>query len=294
MPSFVCICTDALSNVAFQNERQRMLASKTNAVEMLLYAMDRHQTVFKVQLQASRSLANMASDPKIQKQIDEKGVQTILSSLNVTFGKSAVNNSLQQQQRQDRNAQQGNDQNSYSPRMNRGQGGAMYDAKKGQFAQQMLVIISYLTADPRKAATFSKLGGWNCLKTIQNSIGVWDENVRATIVGMLNSMSQSPVIIKTFFDRDCEGFDVLFDLCLGTEPYSLFFYQMFSIVTMICCKCGKQDLPRVIVRAFQRKQLAKLMNDALQQSDNERLLDTVPTICAVAVRTKDPEAMRYV
>eukprot|EP01084_Bolivina_argentea_P265575 450217_1 len=104
MPSFVCICTDALSNVAFQNERQRMLASKTNAIEMLLYSMDRHRTVFKVQMEASRLLANMVSDPKIQSQIDDKGVQTLLNSLNNIFG--AVDNALQKQINQDQNSQQ--------------------------------------------------------------------------------------------------------------------------------------------------------------------------------------------
>ena len=150
MPSFVCICTDALSNVAFQNERQRMLASQTNAVEMLLYAMDRHQSIFKVQLQASRSLANMMSDPKIQRQVDDKGVQTILNSLNNVFGQAAVDNSLQQQHQQDQNARNNPQQRgSYAPNpvMQQNQN-AMFDQRKGQFAQQMLTIISYLTTDP--------------------------------------------------------------------------------------------------------------------------------------------------
>lgn len=146
MPSFVCICTDALSNVAFQNERQRMLASQTNAVEMLLYAMERHQSIFKVQLQASRSLANMASDPKIQRQIDDKGVQTILNSLNNVFGQQAVNNSIENQHQKDQNARQGQRQGyGNQPQVNQN---AMFDQKKGQFAQQMLVIISYITTEP--------------------------------------------------------------------------------------------------------------------------------------------------
>ena len=93
MPSFVCICTDALSNVAFQNERQRMLAGKTNAVSMLLYSMERHANIFKVQLQASRSLANMMSDPKIQRQVDDKGMETLLNSLRNVFGNENVMNS---------------------------------------------------------------------------------------------------------------------------------------------------------------------------------------------------------
>eukprot|EP01084_Bolivina_argentea_P265576 450224_1 len=286
MPSFVCICTDALSNVAFQNERQRMLASKTNAIEMLLYSMDRHRTVFKVQMEASRLLANMVSDPKIQSQIDDKGVQTLLNSLNNIFG--AVDNALQKQINQDQNSQQQQQQ------MNQGQGAAMFDAKKGQFAQQMLTILSYLTTDPRKAQAFGRLGGWQSLKTIQNSIGVWDEAVRATIVGMLNSMSQNPAIAKCFFDNNYEGYDILFDMCLEAEPYSLYFYQVFSIITFIACKCDKQILPQVICRSFDRKQLARLMNDALQQVDNERLMDTVPTICALTARTKDKQALQFI
>eukprot|EP01083_Nonionella_stella_P312545 1118356_1 len=286
MPSFVCICTDALSNVAFQNERQRMLASQTNAVEMLLYSMERHQSVFKVQLQASRSLANMASDPKIQRQIDDKGVQTLLNGLNAVFSQGAVNSAVANQY--------GQDQQHAAAQNQQQQHGALFDAKKGQFAQQMLVILSYLVTDPRKARSFGQLGGWQCLKTIQNSIGVWDEAVRATIVGMLNGMSQNPAIARCFFDNNYEAYDMLFDLALDAEPYSLYFYQIFSIICFISCKCDKQQLPEVIIHAFDQKQLARLMNDALQQRDNERLMDTVPTLCALTARTKHPQACQYV
>merc|ERR1712154_302757 len=57
---------------------------------------------------------------------------------------------------------------------------------------------------------------------------------------------------------------------------------------------GKQQLPMVIMRSFDRKQLARLMNDALQQRDNERLMDTVPTICALTARTKHVDALQYI
>eukprot|EP00485_Elphidium_margaritaceum_P004441 CAMPEP_0202700614 /NCGR_PEP_ID=MMETSP1385-20130828/13788_1 /ASSEMBLY_ACC=CAM_ASM_000861 /TAXON_ID=933848 /ORGANISM="Elphidium margaritaceum" /LENGTH=1067 /DNA_ID=CAMNT_0049357835 /DNA_START=29 /DNA_END=3232 /DNA_ORIENTATION=- len=292
MPSFVCICTDSLSNVAFQNERQRMMASQTNAVEMLLYAMDRHSTIFKVQLQASRSLANMASDPKIQRQIDDKGVQTLLNSLNNVFGAQAVSSSLQQQHRRDESAiAKGGQSGAAKADVNQN---AMFDQTKGQFGQQMLSIISNIIQDPRKAQGFGRLGGWQCLKTIQDSIGVWDETVRATIVGMLNLMSQNPAIARCFFENHYEGFNMLFDMCLEAEPYSLYFYQIFAIITFIICKTDKQQIPPVVIHAMERKQLARLMNDALQQSDNERLMDTVPTICALTVRTKDPQVQQYI
>merc|ERR1719461_476114 len=171
---------------------------------------------------------------------------------------------------------------------------AMFDAKKGQFAQQMLNILSYLNTDPRKAAAFGRLGGWQCVKTIQNTIGVWDESVRATIVGMLNTMSQNPPIAKLFFANNYEGYDILYDMALEAEPYSLYFFQIFCIITFISCKCDKQQLPQVIMRAFDRKQLARLMNDCLQQRDNERLLDTVPTLCALTARTKHQQVLDYI
>eukprot|EP01084_Bolivina_argentea_P018186 33893_1 len=45
-------------------------------------------------------------------------------------------------------------------------------------------------------------------------------------------------------------------------------------------------------RAFDRKQLARLMNEALQQNDNHRLMDCVPTLCAITSRTKEPQVLQ--
>ncbi len=104
------------------------------AVEMLLHSMDRHRTVFKVKLHSSRSLANMVSDPKIQRQLDDKGVQTLLNSLNNVFKQQPVDNSLQKQMQQHQNNQM--------------QQSCAYDKNKAQFAQQMLSILSYLGTDP--------------------------------------------------------------------------------------------------------------------------------------------------
>merc|ERR1712228_733382 len=73
-----------------------------------------------------------------------------------------------------------------------------------------------------------------------------------------------------------------------------YFFQIFCIITFISCKCDKQQLPQVIMRAFDRKQLARLMNDCLQQRDNERLLDTVPTLCALTARTKHQDVLQYI
>ena len=219
------------------------------------------------------------------------GVQTLLASLNNVFGQAAVDNSIHRQQQQDRHLQGQHGQP--HQQMQQGGGGAMFHQKKGQCAQQMLTMLSYLTTDPRKAQAFGGLGGWQCIGRIQAAIGVWDESVKATIVGMLNSMNQNPAIARCFFDNNSESYDLLFGMCLAAEPNSLYFYQLFSI-TFIACKADKQQLPHIIMRAFDRKPLARLMNDALQQNDNERLMDTMPTLCALPVRTKNAEATQYV
>lgn len=279
MPSFVCTCTDALSNACFQNENQRALAAKTNAVELLLHAMNHHSTIFKVQLQCSRALANMISDPKIQQKVNNDGFRILLNSLKNVFSPNAILQQMSHQEQQHHNVEHGL---------------AMFDAKKGQFAQQMMIIISYLNTDRRKALTFVRLGGFQTCKMVYQTIGVWDETTRGSLVGMFNQMSQSPLIAKLYLENRYEGYDVLLDLLNDCKSDSMFFYQIFSVITFLTTKLPVDQLADVLIQSFKFKNFGNLLAFALAQNDNEKLMVCVPTLCAIAVRTKSEELREYV
>ncbi|ETO21994.1 hypothetical protein RFI_15210 [Reticulomyxa filosa] len=207
LPSFVATACDALSNVCFENEKQRRLTAQTKAVPLLISTMKKYFDKFGIQYACARSLGNLLSEPRAQQAFDEEAVRVLLESLNSQFSADS--------------------QHMKGPSV------AKQQENQGLFAQHVITVLSFLVGDPKKAAIFASSGGFVTMKNLYLAVGVWEENTRQSLLSLINNMSQNPQTAKLFIDNLYEGYDMLCELVSEADPQSQFFLQVYSILTAL-------------------------------------------------------------